>query len=654
MQPADAREGGADCGRACIRLESVPADRMTRYLKQKLLDAYGQPVTESATYYAAGNEAAGMLSDAGNATAALLPGNVQEAGVDEPGRLRVGDGYLLTAGVRQARLDVWRLAPDGEALALSRLVLPTDTEVPLSGLYLLPEQHRVVGLAGDGLRAGLPQAFWFGADFWRERRTRLFGIDLRQPKQPRLDAVLELDGQLVSSRRQGAVVYLAMRQTLFVPGMSARPETAREAEANRQLIQHAALSGLAPRYRLGSDERKVLVEPASCLMPASEWQLGVPDLISLVAVDYSRAEPLLRARCFIGHAETLYLSGRAMYLATTTRPYTVHPDHVQYAADATTDLHKFALNGMTVDYRGSARIPGHLGREQHDKPWRMSEYQGVLRVISSGGHTVGQSQSPASLQVLAENGAQGLALLAALPDSRHPEPLGKVGEQVRAVRFAGQQGFLSTFRYTDPLYLLDLSVPAEPRVAGALELEGYFDYLHPLNERYLLGVGRRVVPDTGGLAGTAMGWEQGVRVVLIDVGNPQAPFETAALELGRRGSRTAVSASHRAFASRVQGGVMQIALPVSVHETPNGYQTPDRADPAYDWAWSRDELVRLEVDLNRGGLVQLPALVAARQAASPEARAWFYRSPEWQQDRSVFVKDHVYYLHEDKVLSLSW
>ncbi|MCB1639855.1 MAG: beta-propeller domain-containing protein, partial [Thiothrix sp.] len=586
MAWGDTRKGGADCGVACVGLESVPADRLARYLKQKLLNAYGKPVTDSVIYYTAGNEAAdGRLSDTGNSIAVLLSGNEQEAGMDEPDRLRAGDGYLLTAALKEARLDVWNLMPDGTALPLSHLVLPTDAAIPLSGFYLLPEQHRAVGLAGDGLRAGLPQTFWFGADFWRERRTRLFGVDLQQVARPRLEGVLELDGQLVSSRRRGAVVYLAMRQTLFLPGMIPRPETAGEAEVNRQLIEHATPGEFAPRYRFGSGDYQALVAPESCLMPASEWQQGVPDIISLVAVDYSKAEPLLSASCFIGHAETLYLSDRSMYVATAAQPYTVHPNHVAYAADATTDIHKFALNGMDSHYRGSTRISGHLGREQHEKPWRMSEYQERLRVVTSGGRIARQSLSPTNLQVLVENGkGEGLALLATLPDSRHPEPLGRAGEPVSTVRFAGRQGFLTTFRHTAPLYLLDLSIPAEPMMTGKLELDGYSDYLHPLDERYLLAVGRRVVSGTERLAGTETAWEQGVRVSLIDVGNPYAPFEKAVLELGRRGSRTAVSVTHRAFASRVRGSLVQIALPVSVHETPNGYQKPGRADPAYDWA----------------------------------------------------------------------
>ena len=38
-----------------------------------------------------------------------------------------------------------------------------------------------------------------------------------------------------------------------------------------------------------------------------------------------------------------------------------------------------------------------------------------------------------------------------------------------ASRFIGARGYLVTYRLTDPLYILDLSDTADPKVAGALE-----------------------------------------------------------------------------------------------------------------------------------------------------------------------------------------
>ena len=59
--------------------------------------------------------------------------------------------------------------------------------------------------------------------------------------------------------------------------------------------------------------------------------------------------------------------------------------------------------------------------------------------------------------------------------------LGK-GERVYAVRFVGNTGYVVTFRQIDPLYTVDLTDPAQPRVLGELKISGYSAYLHPIGE----------------------------------------------------------------------------------------------------------------------------------------------------------------------------
>ena len=61
------------------------------------------------------------------------------------------------------------------------------------------------------------------------------------------------------------------------------------------------------------------------------------------------------------------------------------------------------------------------------------------------------------------------------------------GEQIKAVRWFGDMAVVVTFRQTDPLYTLDLSVPQAPRVVGELKMPGFSAYLHPVGEWSDLG-----------------------------------------------------------------------------------------------------------------------------------------------------------------------
>ena len=91
--------------------------------------------------------------------------------------------------------------------------------------------------------------------------------------------------------------------------------------------------------------------------------------------------------------------------------------------------------------------------------------------------------------------------------------LGK-GEQIYSVRFIGDQGYVVTFRQVDPLYVIDLSDPAAPKVTGELKIPGYSSYIHPLEPGFLLTAGRD---------GDEEGRVGGIKIEIFDVSDPSDP-----------------------------------------------------------------------------------------------------------------------------------
>jgi hypothetical protein len=96
------------------------------------------------------------------------------------------------------------------------------------------------------------------------------------------------------------------------------------------------------------------------------------------------------------------------------------------------------------------------------------------------------------------------------------------GEQIYAVRFIGPVGYVVTFRQIDPLYTLDLTDPAQPRVVGQLELSGYSAYLYPIDATHLIGIGQDA---------NALGQTTGTQISLFDVSDPAAPVRLAVYDL---------------------------------------------------------------------------------------------------------------------------
>jgi uncharacterized secreted protein with C-terminal beta-propeller domain len=116
------------------------------------------------------------------------------------------------------------------------------------------------------------------------------------------------------------------------------------------------------------------------------------------------------------------------------------------------------------------------------------------------------------------------------------------GQRVYAVRFIDDRGYLITYRQVDPLHVIDLSESTAPEEVGTLKLPGFSEYLHPVGDDLLVGVGES--QDGHG------------KVVLFDVQDASAPQVADDLVLADTYS-TAVSESHHAF---MNDGVHQNAF----------------------------------------------------------------------------------------------
>jgi uncharacterized secreted protein with C-terminal beta-propeller domain len=87
-----------------------------------------------------------------------------------------------------------------------------------------------------------------------------------------------------------------------------------------------------------------------------------------------------------------------------------------------------------------------------------------------------------------------------------------ITERIYSARFMGDIAYLVTFRQIDPFFVLDLSDPANPRVAGELKIPGYSSYLHPYDADHVIGLG--IENNT-------------VKLSLFDVTNISSPTEMA-------------------------------------------------------------------------------------------------------------------------------
>jgi hypothetical protein len=148
-----------------------------------------------------------------------------------------------------------------------------------------------------------------------------------------------------------------------------------------------------------------------------------------------------------------------------------------------------------------------------------------------------------------------------LPDPRSTGPAGifKLGDlelgnhqQLHATRFDGNLVYVVTFFQIDPLWVVDLSDPAQPHIAGSLEVSGWSSYLQPLGNR-LVSLG--VVSNR-------------VAVSLFDVHDPAHPALLSRLLLGQNYSWSDANYDEKAFAVLPDNGL--ILVPYN-GDTTNGW-----------------------------------------------------------------------------------
>lgn len=179
-------------------------------------------------------------------------------------------------------------------------------------------------------------------------------------------------------------------------------------------------------------------------------------------------------------------------------------------------LTKIVKINKTLDIVAEGEVPGSPLNQ-----FSLDEYNGDLRIATtlSASNMFGSGESSNDLYVLSDN------------LDKKGELLGlALGEQIYSVRFMGDRAYIVTFKQIDPFFVIDLTNPASPKVAGELKIPGFSSYLHPLSGSRILGIGQE---------------GSQVKLSVFDVSNAQNPTEVDKYVLNE--FWTEVQNNYRAF-----------------------------------------------------------------------------------------------------------
>lgn len=209
----------------------------------------------------------------------------------------------------------------------------------------------------------------------------------------------------------------------------------------------------------------------------------------------------------------------------------------------TTDIFSFDLDKGQVDFKAKGNVPGYILNQ-----FSMDEYNGHFRIATTRWGSEDVTRGNTTLNNL-------YILDSDLTQVGSVENLAP-GERIYSTRMMGEKVYMVTYRQVDPFYVIDTSVPSDPKVLGYLKIPGYSSYLHPYDDKTIIGVGMETVMKGDRVV------NDGVKISLFDVSDFSNPVEKDKVILGKGGSSTDVSYDHKAFLFSKNRNIL--AIPVQL------------------------------------------------------------------------------------------
>jgi len=496
-----------------------------------------------------------------------------------------------------------------------------DNSRTVEGLYTQDDQ--LVSISSSGWWGIYGESFARVSN-WEGQTTALDIYDISDITAPTPQMQIEFQGGFVNSRKKGDIIYLVARHTPNIDGFDYYPMEEAISE-NETLLDELSIEDILPKVSVNGVE-SLLVDANECLITDPDNELstadtGYPTLTLLIAVNIVD-QSIANATCYLEPTDGIYVSENAIYLT-----------QVDYRdAASRTLIHSYELS-EDLTYQGSGVAEGSLYLNG-DRDFRINEYEGHLRIVTT--ERTGDSSDSVDhrLSILKLNTQElEMELVATLPNKDRPEAIGKPNEDLYGVRFMGDTAYLVTFERIDPLYVLDLSTPTDPVIAGELMVTGFSDFLHPVSDQLLMGLGQ----DENGLT----------KLELFNVENMSSPYSLGTVTLGIEDgvigpdslnwSYSEARYNRHAFTYQVISDTQDrflVPATLSFYNEQSGYQDEDRL---YLFEIN-DKNTALTASINKVGYI-----------TAKRNERWYS-----SRNRGVIDGDAVYYINDSSVWSTLW
>ena len=440
--------------------------------------------------------------------------NVQVDGVDEGDLVKTDGEYLYV--LRDYELIILKVDGQNVTEVSHTIVGSSVSNEEQENGSILNSEKLPLELYVSGDRAAIVSTYYAYYDLpdnssEGENYTSVEIYDISNREAPALVTSLGQDGYNVSSRMIGDTLYLV---TAYYPDDPSEDR----------------VESFAPCiYRDGE------CTPMEC---GSIAMLPNDDTMTFsVLGSYSIPDAgVIGTQSVLGGGDTVYMNASNLYLCrvvysdtvTETKnedPYVI----TAHTQSVDTVITRYAVDDNQLTYAASGSVAGCLNNQ-----FSLDEKDGYLRVVTTEERNsyrtyVDESNEFENYKPEKNERANDLFVL-----DQDLKLIGSVtgiaeDEQVYSVRFRGDYGYLCTYRTVDPIFAVDLSDPAAPKVVGEVKLSGYSDYLHNWTDSLLFGLGMETQEITDENGTTAK--LDGMKMVMIDTSDPANLTEAGVLSV---------------------------------------------------------------------------------------------------------------------------
>ena len=562
-----------------------------------LAGGVGLPVEQIAGVASPGAVAA-VQSAASSSSPSFTGTNVQVQGVDEPDIVKTDGTHLFVAANGTGS------SSSSGSVTIMDAYPPNSTAV-LSTVSLPGAQILGIEVAQDRLLV-IDQ---------RYTNTTYVGLLLYNTSGLSSPSLMEnetVSGTYVAARLAQGYLYAVVQQPSY------------------QFDGQGNATGVMPLTTVNGDTKAL--QPSSVYYTPNNSQIGDYTMIISVGMA-SGAESTLSV--LTGPSSTVFVS--------TSNIYVVYSNYREYAdadnipgdvfsggvitspsagQEQNSTIFRASYTNGTVAVQAVGSVPGNVLNQ-----FSMNEYDGYFQVATSRLATInGNATESDDVYVLNQNMSQVSALQNIAP-----------GENLYAVRFVGDMGYVVTFEQIDPLFAISFADMAHPAILSALKVNGYSDYLQPLFSNYLLGVGKdTVASSTGDFA-----YYLGLKLSLFHVAANGSSSDVQDYLIGDRGTDSPVLTNHLALTWDTANNVTVIPVllaKVSANQQGSSQNPPPEGNPVWQGAY----VFRVNSSgfTLLGNVTQYPA--GMNYGDSPNNNL--------QIERSVIIGNYLYTISQSEVM----